>query len=141
MLNHVLLMFRAPLPERRKNNDTLAQTIVEILPHSPDANHVVNIRIRGTDDLRADRLHPVLPHPAVRTLTAQCAEEKTLIAIGHVSDFVEEQCPASRLFEAPRAIAIRTREGSSRMPKEFALEEVLADAGHVDGNKGIGFTR
>src|SRR5262249_9153030 len=56
---------------------------------------------------------------------------------GHVSDFVEIDRTAVRLFELPWLAPVSPREGATLVAEELGLQELRRDRGAVDLHEGV----
>ena len=56
----------------------------------------------------------------------------------HVTNFIQEKCSAVRHFESAPSIPDGAGEGTLFMAEEFAFDQLLGHASHVDRNKGTG---
>ena len=66
----------------------------------------------------------------------QHAQQPGLRLHRHVADLVEEQRAALGLLEAPGGALGGAGEGAFLMAEQFALDEVVRDRRHVDGDEG-----
>ena len=58
-----------------------------------------------------------------RPFLADHAEQLHLCARINLADFIEENCPAVRLFEAPDPPLVRAGERAAFVPEEFAFQQ------------------
>jgi len=54
----------------------------------------------------------------------------------HLSDLVQEQCPAVSQLEAAGLGLLRVGKGAFFVPEQFRFEEILGNAGTVHGDQG-----
>src|SRR4030095_953429 len=57
----------------------------------------------------------------------------------HIADFIQEQRPAIRIFEQTYFVICRTRERTSLVTEQFALEKCLDYCGRITHSKGTRF--
>jgi hypothetical protein len=55
--------------------------------------------------------------------------------MGEVSDFIQKQGAAVRLFEPADAASFGTGEGAAFVAEQLAFEEVFGNSGAIDGEK------
>src|SRR6185436_16671026 len=67
----------------------------------------------------------------------QKAQQLRLRAERHLADLVEEQRPAVRGLDQPRAIAIGAGERAAHVSEELALDQVLRQRRAVDGGERL----
>ena len=66
----------------------------------------------------------------------QDAQEFRLCRRTHLTDFVEEECAALRLLKSSGFGLLRIGEGAALIAEQFRFEELLGDAGTIEGHEG-----
>jgi len=101
-----------------------------VAQHGVGGRHQANVRLDG-----AGRTH------ALELARLDQAQQLGLLGEGHVADLVEEDRAAAGQFETAGAVRLCVGEGAFDVAEEFAFEEALGQAAHVDVDEGAAGAR
>ena len=126
----------SPLLQRRDGDRHHLEPMVEITAEGARGNRILQVPVRGRENTDVD------PCRRVGTDTGyfpgfQHPQELDLRRHRHVADLVEKQRASVGVFKLTDAVAGGVGERAPHMAEEFALQNVLAERGTVEGNEGL----
>src|SRR5215469_15900531 len=112
------------LSKRGNTQGNDVQPVEEILPKMPGAHLLLKIAVRGRDDARVD-LDRLVTSDTFELAFLQEAQQLGLQRGREIRDLVQEDGPAGSRFEPAWLVLDGAREGTSHMPKQLALQELI----------------
>ncbi|MNV59729.1 hypothetical protein D3C71_1521710 [compost metagenome] len=110
------------------------QTVEQVFTEFAFLHALFKVLVRGGDNAHVD-FNGGVAADAVKLPIGQHAQQTCLHVQRHIADFIEEKRSAVCLFKAALTNGICAGKRAFLMAKQFRLDQILRNGGHIQGDK------